>query len=141
MRLSPFSALRDFFENFYMSPKGPPLIFGYFAKEWLLKNSNGPPFHVFRYYETVQNSHFCLILGFLNTYPPIIFFILFEFFKQAFFGTMRLFSNLFLSQPSSIFLKKVLRSYRTPQGFRHCTSYRRHFWKKFIFLSQCQTSL
>ena len=35
------------------------------------------PFYIFWHYETVQNSHFCLVLG--TKYPPIIFSILSEF--------------------------------------------------------------
>ena len=30
-----------------MSPKGPPFIFSYFAKQWMFKNSQRPPFTFF----------------------------------------------------------------------------------------------
>ena len=42
-----FSALRDFFANFFNVSKGSPFIFFYFAKEWMFKNSQGPPFKFF----------------------------------------------------------------------------------------------
>ena len=42
-----FSALCDFFSQiFLMSPKDP-FHFFYFAKEWLFKNSQSPPFTFF----------------------------------------------------------------------------------------------
>ena len=36
-----------FFAIFLMSPKGPPFIFSYFAKELMFKNSQRPPFTFF----------------------------------------------------------------------------------------------
>ena len=40
----------------------------------MFENPKGSPFKFFRHYETIQNCHFHLTLGFLNTYPPIFFF-------------------------------------------------------------------
>ena len=39
----------------------------------MLKSPKGPHY-TFRHYETVQNFHFSMMLGFVNIYPPIIFF-------------------------------------------------------------------
>ena len=56
-----FSALWDFFSK---SSKGPPSIFWCFATEWMLKKPKGPPFYIFRHYETVKNSHFAFFFNF-----------------------------------------------------------------------------
>ena len=42
-----FGFVRLFLATFLMSPKGPPFIFSYFAKEWMLKNSQRAPFTFF----------------------------------------------------------------------------------------------
>ena len=56
MKLPPFSALWDFFENFFNVPKGSSLhFFDIFATERMLKI---PKNQTFRRYETLQNSHF-----------------------------------------------------------------------------------
>ena len=45
--LSFFSALRDFFFEKKIFPKGPPAFFWCFATEWMLKNPKGSPLSVF----------------------------------------------------------------------------------------------
>ena len=41
-----FGLVRLFSENFLNVSKGPP-SFSYFAKEWMFKNSQRPPFYIF----------------------------------------------------------------------------------------------
>ena len=66
--------LRLIFENFLMSPKGPPFIFWYFATERTLKNSKGSLLSdFFRHYETVKNSHFFRKFFEVSNSPPSIF--------------------------------------------------------------------
>ena len=58
----------------------------------MLKNSKSPPFHIFRHYETVQNSHFSsdIRINFFQYFP--------NFFKTGVFSVLGdFFSNLFLS--------------------------------------------
>ena len=42
-----FGMVRLFSQFFLISPKGPPSFFFYFAKEWMFKNSQRPPFTFF----------------------------------------------------------------------------------------------
>ena len=46
-----------------MSPKGPPSFFSYFAKEWMFKNSQRPPFCIFglRFGADLGRSRFVLL--------------------------------------------------------------------------------
>ena len=43
-----------FFANFLNVSKGSPFIFFYFAKLWMFKNSQRPPFYIFRHYATYR---------------------------------------------------------------------------------------
>ena len=45
-----FDLMRLFSQFFKMSSKGPPFIFSCFAKKWMFKNSQRPPFYIFRHY-------------------------------------------------------------------------------------------
>ena len=50
--------------------------FNFLCYRMNVKIAKSPPCHIFRYYKTVLSFHsnICLILDFLNIYPPIIFF-------------------------------------------------------------------
>ena len=48
--------LRLFSHFLKMSPKGTPSFFFYFAKEWMFKNSQRPPFYNFRHYATYRRQ-------------------------------------------------------------------------------------
>ena len=45
-----------FFRKFLNVSKGSPFIFSYFAKEWMFKNSQRPPFYIFRQHATYQRQ-------------------------------------------------------------------------------------
>ena len=51
-----FSALCDFFETFWIAPKGPPSFFSYFATSWSFTKSEGSPF-------TILNLRYCADFG------------------------------------------------------------------------------
>ena len=54
-----FLAPADFFEIFWIAPKGPPLIcFDILQHNGCQKIPEGPPFYIFRHCDTVQKSHF-----------------------------------------------------------------------------------
>ena len=76
----PLFRLWDFFENFEMSPKGPFNSFETLQQNGCWKSPQGPPFYIFRHYETAQNSYFPSDIRFSNIYPPVIFFIAIRFF-------------------------------------------------------------
>ena len=64
-----------FFENFLIVPKGPPFNFFYIlGHNRCLKIPKGPPSRLFGTMRLFKIVIFRLILGFLNTYPPIYFF-------------------------------------------------------------------
>ena len=56
--LSFFSALCDFFFEFFLPSKDPPSSFDILQQTKVPKSPKGLLFYVFRHYETVQNSHF-----------------------------------------------------------------------------------
>ena len=58
-----FSALCDFFEIFWIPPKGLLRLFRYFATQWMSKNPKGSPFYIFWRCDTVQKSHFKFFFG------------------------------------------------------------------------------
>ena len=64
-----------------MSPKGPPSFFSYFAKEWMFKNSQRPPFYIFRRYVTYRRPKKISEKKFEKNSQKIR--ILFQFFPHA----------------------------------------------------------
>ena len=53
-----FSVLCDFFSNFFRLQRVPPSsFFDILQQTKVVKSSKGLPFHVFRHFENVQNSH------------------------------------------------------------------------------------
>ena len=52
-----FGLMRLFSQFFLMCPKDPPFIFSYFAKEWMVKNSQRVPFYIFRHYATYRRPN------------------------------------------------------------------------------------
>ena len=51
-----FGLVRLFFRIFFIKclQRVPPSFFPYFAKEWMFKNSQRPPFDIFRHYATYR---------------------------------------------------------------------------------------
>ena len=74
-----FSVLCDFFETFWIAPKGPPFIcFEILQHNGCQKIPKSPPFYIFRHCDTVQKSHSLHFFGKLFLVPkgpPSIFFI------------------------------------------------------------------
>ena len=75
-----FSALCDFFETFWIAPKGPPFnFFDILQHNGCQKTPNGPPFYIFGTVTLFKNLIFKIILGnFFKSLraPPQIFHIL-----------------------------------------------------------------
>ena len=76
-----FGCLRLIFENFLMSPKGPPFIFWYFAKERTLKNSRRSLLSDFSalwdfriFFAFFSNSHFFRNFFEVSKWSPFNFF-------------------------------------------------------------------
>ena len=103
-----FGFLRLIFENFLMSPKGPPFIFLLFCNRTNVKKFKRVS-QIFRHYETVKNSHFFENFSKSPNGPPSIFLNYRKrmdavFFKDRCFSYAT-FSIFFHRSPPSIFTK------------------------------------
>ena len=69
-----FGTMRLFFENFLIVPKAPLHFFDILEHNRCLKIPKGPPFQIFRHYETVQNCHFSSDIRFSQYISTNVFF-------------------------------------------------------------------
>ena len=75
LNLDFFGTMRLFFKNFFDCTKGSLFIFLKFLEHnRCLKIPKGPPFQIFRHYETVQNCHFSSDLRFSQYISTNIFY-------------------------------------------------------------------
>ena len=79
-RVEFFSALCDFFSNFFFAKRSPLQVFWYFAANWSFKKLKGSPLSSFRHCETVSKFSFFVFSKVFSEKIPNFFYFLLQFF-------------------------------------------------------------